>query len=154
MQSRQTILAIDYGTRRLGLALSEPATGVALPAPALVRRNAAWDLKQLVALVTEREVAKIVVGLPIHMNGRPSSEAEGARALANQLERSTGIDVEMLDERWTTVEAERILRASQPGKRRRQRSRKSGELDSAAAAILLRTYLERSRTQTPTGSPR
>ncbi|MCH2172168.1 Holliday junction resolvase RuvX [Myxococcota bacterium] len=151
--SRQTILAIDYGTRRLGLAISEPATEIALPFPALVRRNTGWDLAQLEALVAEREVTKIVVGLPIHMNGSPSSESEGARDLAQRLETSTGIEVEMLDERWTTVEAERILRASEPGKRRRQRSRKSGELDSAAATILLRTYLDRSRMQSTMGNP-
>jgi putative Holliday junction resolvase len=131
------VLGLDLGRRRIGLAISDP-TGIALPAGTLERRSLPEDLRWLQDYSAEREVTQIVVGLPIHMNGSSGPEAEEARGFARRLEETTRLPVELLDERWTTVEAERALRAT--GRRGRERRR---VVDSVAATILLRTYLER-----------
>ena len=134
-------MALDYGSRRIGLALSDPEGRFAFPDPALERHGLRQDLKALCALVDERRVTRIVVGLPIHLDGRSGIEAQAARAFAESLAEATGLPVDMLDERWTTREAERALRGAKGGLRRMGR----GAIDSAAAAILLRTYLELER---------
>jgi len=83
-------------------------------------------------------VERIVVGLPIHMDGRRGPQAQAAQAFADRLARELGLPVDTLDERWTTREAERALRATgRKGKKQR------AVVDSVAAALLLRTYLER-----------
>ena len=86
-----------------------------------------------------RRAARVVVGLPLHMNGRAGPEAEAARAFAAALAGELGLPVETLDERWSTVEAERTLRETgQSGRKRR-----AGDADTLAATLLLRTFLER-----------
>jgi putative Holliday junction resolvase len=80
-----------------------------------------------------------VVGLPLHMSGRPGPEAEAARAFAAALARALDLPVETLDERWSSVEAERTLRETGQSRRKRR----SGETDTLAATLLLRTFLER-----------
>lgn len=142
MTSRGPVLAVDYGTRRLGLAVSDPITGIALPVPAIHRTGLREDLASLAELIAEREISKIVVGLPIHMNGRAGPEAEAARTFSEQLAAATGLPVDLLDERWTTQEVLRSLRETEKKSRRRSQ-RRSGAVDSAAATLLLTTYLAR-----------
>ncbi len=142
MTSHRRVLAVDYGTRRLGLAVSDPTTGIAFPIPAIHRSRLPEDLSSLAELIAEREIGKIVVGLPIHMDGRVGPEAEAARTFSEQLARATGLVVDLLDERWTTQEALRTLRETEKKSRRRSH-RRSGALDSAAATLLLTTYLSR-----------
>jgi len=142
MTSRRPVLAVDYGTRRLGLAVSDPTTGIALPIPAIHRTQLPKDLSSLAELIAEREIGKSVGGLPIHMDGRAGPEAEAARAFSERLAATTGLPVDLLDERWTTQEALRPLRGTEKESRRR-RQRRSGALDSAAATLLLNTYLAR-----------
>ncbi|MEE9607273.1 MAG: Holliday junction resolvase RuvX [Myxococcota bacterium] len=167
MSSPGPVLGLDYGSRRIGLAISDAEAKIAFPAGVHLRAGLERDLASLRALVEERGVVRIVVGLPIHLNGRAGPEAQAARNFARQLADTTGRPVEMLDERWTTLEAERALggkpsgraarrsRAEFSGKpagRARARRRASGkrggggEIDAAAATILLRTYLERERS--------
>src|SRR3990170_804521 len=130
------VLGLDLGRRRIGLALSDPKGVIALPAGALQRRDLTSDLESLRAFAVEREVERIVVGLPIHMSGRVGTEAAAAQSFARALAGATGLPVDTLDERWTTVEAERALRATGLKARRRREV-----VDSVAATILLRTYL-------------
>jgi putative Holliday junction resolvase len=136
MAARGSVLGIDYGARRIGLAVSDPDRVFAFPAGFLLRQNPERDLAQLRQLADEREVVQIVVGLPIHMNGREGPEASAARAFAEDLRRETGRSVELVDERWTSREAEQALRDSG---RRYER----GDVDAAAATLILRTWLER-----------
>jgi putative Holliday junction resolvase len=138
------VLALDYGARRIGVAVSDAGGEFAFPAPALLRQGGLErDLAALKRLVEERGIQRIVVGLPIHLDGRAGPEAEAARAFARELAAATGLEVEMLDERWSTREAERALRESEGGAGRRRRARESGAVDSAAAALLLQTWLAR-----------
>jgi putative Holliday junction resolvase len=176
MTARGAVLGIDYGSRRIGLAVSDPDRIFAFPAGFLLRQDKERDLASLRRLAEEREVVQIVVGLPIHMNGREGPEARAARAFAEDLRQETGRSVDLLDERWTSREAERALRDAQPpgkrsaqrgaaersssGKRSAQRgaaersssgrgreaSRRRaepGDVDAAAAALILRTWLAR-----------
>ncbi len=132
------VLGLDYGTRRIGLAVSDAGGTFAFPAGAIERRGLEKDLAALADVIQERGVRRIVLGLPLHMDGRAGDMAEAVQTFAGHLERATGLPVELLDERWTTLEAERALR--ELGGRRRR-----GDVDSVAAAILLRTWLERQR---------
>jgi putative Holliday junction resolvase len=150
------VLGLDLGARRIGLAVSDPEARLAFPAGCLRSEGPERDLAALRQLVAAREIKRIVVGLPIHMDGRAGPEAEAARRFATEIAHATGVPVEMQDERWTTVEAERALRTAsgrgsgQRGSRRSRRRRDSrGDVDAAAATILLRTYLERTRAQSP-----
>jgi putative Holliday junction resolvase len=166
-------LGVDFGARRIGLAVSDPEAAIAFPAGVLERRGLRRDLEALRALVVERGIERIVVGLPLHMNGSRGPEAEAAEQFAGQLAEATGLPVDLFDERWTTLEAERALRESgtprrrekarsepqasgdRPGRARpasrgrakshsEKRARRRREVvDSVAAALLLRTYLER-----------
>lgn len=135
------VLAIDYGERRLGLAVSDEEGTFAFPAGALERRGTRRDLAALADLARERGVAAVVVGLPLHMDGREGPEAKAAREFARAVAEATGLPVETFDERWTTREAERSLRA-QGLVGRRGRAIK-GAVDEVAATLLLRAWLAR-----------
>jgi len=148
------ILAVDLGRKRIGLAISDERGAIAFPAGMIESRGRKKDLAALRALIAEKEIGGAVIGLPLHMDGRRGDEAEAALAFARALAASTGIPVDTLDERWTSLEAERILGgADAPGrssprspgrgrKRRAEQQRNRGVVDEMAASILLRTYLE------------
>lgn len=138
------ILGLDLGTRRIGLAISNPEATLAFPAGHLERVGRKRDIEALGELVRERGISCIVVGLPIHMDGRAGKAAEVARDFARALALATEKPVEMMDERWTSLEAERSLRDAPRAKKRQK-----GNVDSVAATLLLRTWLERSAAGNP-----
>ena len=131
------VLGLDLGTRRIGLAISNLEATMAFPAGHLKRLGSKRDIQALCGLVREREISCIVVGLPIHMDGRQGKAAESARAFAKALEEATEKPVEMIDERWTSVEAERSLRDAP-----RAKKREKGNVDAVAATLLGSTWLE------------
>ena len=131
-------LALDWGERRIGVAISDPMGLIAQPLETIPAHAGGRDaLERIAELVRSHEVGEIVVGLPLHMNGRAGPEAEKARAFGERVRSRAGVAVEYLDERWTSVEAERALEES--GVRE---SKRRGKIDPVAAAILLRTWLE------------
>jgi putative holliday junction resolvase len=130
------VLAIDYGRRRLGLALSDELGVTAQPLAILVRTNRPNDLRRLRDLCRKRGVAQIVVGRPLRLGGEVSPMAEEAARFAVRLGRELGIPVDFQDERLTSWEAEQVAMEIGP---------KRGPLDDVAAAIVLREYLERQR---------
>ena len=131
------ILAIDPGTVRLGLALSDPSGTIAQPLSVLARRSEAEDLKALTELVERHEVGMIVIGLPRLMDGRLDTAAQQAQAFGAQVAQATGRPVAYWDERLTSVAAERYL--IEQGKRR---SKRRQEIDRMAATLLLQGYLD------------
>jgi len=131
------ILAIDPGTVRLGLALSDPSGTIAQPLSVLARRSEPEDLKALTELVERHEVGMIVIGLPRLMDGRLDAAAHEAQAFGTQVARATGRPVAYWDERLTSVAAERYL--IEQGKRRNKRRQ---EIDRMAATLLLQGYLD------------
>jgi putative holliday junction resolvase len=140
------ILAIDPGTVRLGLALSDPSGTIAQPLSVLARRSEPEDLKALTELVERHEVGMIVIGLPRLMDGRLDTAAQQAQAFGAQVARATGRPVAYWDERLTSVAAERYL--IEQGKRRSQRRQ---EIDRVAATLLLQGYLDYRAGRAPGG---
>src|SRR5439155_1129789 len=138
------ILAIDPGSVRLGLALSDPSGTIAQPPSVLSRRSEAEDLKALVDLVARHDVEAIVIGLPRLMDGRLEAAAQEAQAFGSRVEQATGRPVAYWDERLTTVAAERYL--IEQGKRR---SKRRQEVDRMAATLLLQGYLDYQRGRGP-----
>jgi putative Holliday junction resolvase len=132
------ILAIDYGRARHGLAVSDALGLASHPLPALQRTGEAADLQALRAVLAEREVQRVIVGLPLNMDGSEGPMAREVRAFAAVLAEAVKLPVELEDERLTTDEAEQFLREAglRPSERKRLR-------DSVAAAVILRGVLER-----------
>ena len=130
------VLGLDLGSKRIGLALSDSEASLAFPAGTLKSVGRKVDVAALCALIREREVERVVVGHPRHMDGHRGPEAESAERFARALSEAAGIPVDLLDERWTSMEAERALREMGHDSRR---SRK--HVDEVAAALILRTYL-------------
>lgn len=131
------ILAIDYGRKRIGLALSDELGLTAQPLTTLVRTNRRNDLRRLRDICRKHGVAHIVVGYPLHMTGEAGEMADEVARFSARLRKELGIETELVDERLTSWEAERMA-AEAKSKRRKGRA-----LDDVAAAILLRDYLER-----------
>lgn len=140
------VLAIDPGTVRLGLAVSDPTRTIAQPLSVLPRRSPPEDLKALAEIVKEHDVGLIVIGLPRMMDGRLDVAAQQAQAFGAEVARVTGRPVTYWDERLTTVAAERYL--VEQGKRR---SKRRQEVDRMAATLLLQGYLEYERGRGPGG---
>lgn len=137
-------LGIDLGSKRIGLSVSDEGGQIAFPAGMIESRGPKRDIAALRTLITEKKIQRAVVGLPLHMDGRRGPEADRATQFAERLSQSAGIPIDLLDERWTSMEAERIL-ANGPGKGRREKRaqrRAKGSVDETAAAIILKTYLE------------
>lgn len=132
------ILAVDYGTHRIGLALSDPTGFLAQGLIVLKRTSDAHAVAEIVQLVKQHEVDRIVVGLPKNMNGSIGPRAEQCLHFAEKLRDVCLLDVDMYDERLTTVAAEKLLISNDM---RRQNRRKV--IDSVAATILLQSYLDR-----------
>jgi len=131
------VLGVDFGTVRVGLAISDPLGITAQGLPTLERRNKRTDLAVLGALMRERGVTQILMGNPLHMSGAAGRQSEWAQDFARSLEQYTGIPVKMWDERLTTVEASRVLRSSGIGIAKR-----AAAVDRLSAVILLQSYLD------------
>jgi putative Holliday junction resolvase len=132
-------LGIDYGQRRVGLAVSDALGLTAQPLDTFHRRSDAALIEHVRSLVAEREVTKIIVGLPVNMDGTYGPKADEARRLADHLRSALGLPVELWDERLTSWQAEQCLsEAGLP----RKKQRESGKIDRVAAQLLLQSYLE------------
>jgi putative Holliday junction resolvase len=134
------VLAIDHGTKRVGLALSDETGTIALPLQFLDAEPAAKLFERLKEIADERKVEEIVVGLPRNMNGTYGPAAEKARDFVGALKQVLTVPIHTWDERLTTVQANRFLIDS--GMRREKRKER---VDQTAAAILLQSYLDRAR---------
>lgn len=131
------VLGIDYGQKRLGLALSDESGLLASPLEPYSRRTLDQDLDFLTALIKEKEVRQIVVGLPRNMNGSLGEMAKEVLAFVNDLKEKTDLPVDTFDERLTSSEAERLLIQTDVSRRRRRTLR-----DGLAAVLILQGYLE------------
>jgi len=136
-------LAIDYGRKRIGLALSDELGLTAQPLATFVRTNRRNDLRRLRDVCRKHGVTRIVVGLPLHMTGEPGPMSDEAARFAARVQKELGVRVELVDERLTTWEAEQMTGAGGPLGPAAASRRKRRPLDELAAAILLRDYLAR-----------
>lgn len=132
------ILAIDWGTKNIGLAASDPLGVTAQPLPTLRRTNRRADFARISELVEALGVTKILVGHPLHLKGYAGQRAQEAERFAQRLREQVEPPVEMFDERLTSAEAERLmLDAGLSRSKRRERA------DQIAAQLILQSYLDR-----------
>src|SRR5271165_2967392 len=103
------ILALDFGLRRVGGAISDPGRVIASPLEVYERKNDELDARHYLELTQEHEVQRIVVGLPVHTSGREGQLALLARRWGSWLALATGLPVAYIDERYTSVEAENLM---------------------------------------------
>ena len=131
------LAAIDYGTVRLGVAVTDPEQRLASPLENYTRRGLAQDARWLSQLARDERLAGIVIGLPVHTTGNESQKSAEARQFGAWVREVTGLPVCFFDERYTTAHAEDLLLAAEFTKKRRKE-----RLDKLAAQILLTAYLE------------
>ena len=131
------MLGIDWGERRIGLAVSDPDGQVAVPVATLEVSGERQALEGVAAAGRERECRRMVMGLPLNMDGTEGAMARKTRAFAEKLEKRTGLPVVLLDERLSSWSAERQLHAAN-----RKCSRRDGLKDKLAARIILQEYLD------------
>jgi putative Holliday junction resolvase len=136
------ILAVDWGERRIGLALSDETQTLAQPLTTLTRRaGKRFPMAQLLDQITRNQVAGIVVGLPLTEAGEEGDAAHAARALADDIKRRVGeLEVDMWDERMTTARALAAVREMGGSTRGRK-----ADVDAMAAALLLQHFLDAKR---------
>lgn len=136
-------MALDYGERRIGVAVSDPTRTIGSPLTTLQRRagkRPPWA--EITRLVEEQEVDEVVIGLPLDLAGEEGAWAAEVRGFGDDLARRTGLPVHWIDERMTSVRAERAVRGM--GLKRSQREEK-GRIDSTAAALILESFLTHRR---------
>jgi putative Holliday junction resolvase len=131
------VLALDFGKKRIGLAISDELGLTAQGLETLQRSNIREDLRRLAQLISERSVSLILMGNPLHMSGAESRQSDYAREFASRLTQASGVPVEFWDERLTTVAAQRVLRESGISIQKRAQA-----VDRLAAVILLESYLD------------
>jgi putative holliday junction resolvase len=132
-----TIASIDFGKRRIGLALAYDERGVVLPLEIIERKSLAKDLERLAKRLSELEVSHLIVGLPLNMDGSHGPQARAAARFAAQLEEATGLAVTLFDERLTSFEARERMHEAADGRSKRR------PIDAIAAAIILESWLGR-----------
>ncbi|MBS0182458.1 MAG: Holliday junction resolvase RuvX [Nitrospira sp.] len=131
------ILALDYGTKRIGVALSDELGWTAQPLETFERKTLDRDVAHIAALVGSHNVERVVLGLPLQLDGREGPAVQAMREFTVKLEASLSVPVVRWDERMTTKAAEQLLIAADVSRKKRK-----GIVDRIAAAILLRSYLE------------
>ena len=134
------ILAIDPGSKRVGLALSDPTATIAQALATLPAEPSGTLPARIAQVARTNEAARIVVGLPRRLDGSRGPEAKAAQHLADAIRKESGLPVELVDERLTTVAAERSLIA---GGVRREKRRLT--VDRVAATLILQAHLDRRR---------
>ena len=157
MSAAGNVLAVDYGKVRMGLAIGSRETGTAQPLTTLARINRNEDMRRLRELVGRYGIKQVVVGLPLRLDGTRGEMAEEAERFANRVRKQIGVPVEMVDERLTSWEAERLLE-EEFGRTRREdavRNKKAERVsvDAVAATVILREYLNQNLVQTPEKAP-
>ena len=134
------VLALDVGSKRIGVAITDPLGITAQGLETIQRQNKRKDMETLGRLLQEYEVREIVVGLPLRLSGAEGTQSEKMRRFASDLESHFGVTVHLWDERWTSTEANRLLRETELSIEKRGRA-----VDRMAAILILQSWMEAHR---------
>jgi putative Holliday junction resolvase len=134
------IMALDVGARRIGVAVSDPLGITAQGLDTIQRQNKRRDLEALRRLLAEYQIREVVVGLPLRLSGAEGTQSEKMRLFADDLRRHFGVTVHLWDERWTSTEANRLLRETDLSIEKRAKA-----VDRMAATLILQSWLEAHR---------
>jgi putative Holliday junction resolvase len=138
LPGKARLMGLDLGTKTIGIALSDLSRNVATPLETIKRKKFTEDARRLLDLVTEHEVAGIVIGLPLNLDGTEGPRAQSARAFVRNLSKLTDLPLVMWDERLSTVAVERTLLEADTSRKRR-----AEVIDKMAAAYILQGALDR-----------
>jgi putative Holliday junction resolvase len=130
-------MALDVGSRRIGVAISDPLGITAQGLDTIQRQNKRRDLEALRRLLSEYQIREVVVGLPLRLSGAEGTQSEKMRVFADDLRRHFGVTVHLWDERWTSTEANRLLRETDLSIEKRAKA-----VDRMAATLILQSWLE------------
>lgn len=142
------LLGIDYGEKRIGLATADEL-GVATPLPAAIEATEEERLKTIAQHITQRRVEAIVIGYPYNMNGSIGFKAKEVDAFVERMEKVIDLPVHRVDERLTTHAAQQGTEAMGRKGKRDRRTRASGQIDSAAAALILQDFVDAQAMSAP-----
>ncbi len=131
------VLGIDLGSRRIGVAVSDGLGLTAQPRTTIARHGGVRDLDAIAAAAKEADADRIVLGLPIDPEGQEGPAAQRARVFADKLHTALGLPVELIDESFSTVEAEEVLLAADVSRAKRKQV-----VDKMAAAVILQRWLD------------
>jgi putative pre-16S rRNA nuclease len=137
MHSPRRVLALDVGSKRIGVAVSDPLGITAQGLETIQRQNKRKDMETLGRLLKDYEVREVVVGLPLRLSGAEGTQSEKMRRFASDLESHFGVTVHLWDERWTSTEANRLLRETELSIEKRGRA-----VDRMAAILILQSWME------------
>lgn len=130
-------MALDFGEKRIGVAVSDAMNIIAQAVGTIERRGIKQDLKKIDTLIREHGAAVLLIGLPLNMDGTEGKSAKRAIEFANELKKEISIRVEMIDERLTTAQGERIFLEADMSRKKRKKN-----LDKIAAQLILQGYLD------------
>lgn len=137
----ETLLAFDFGHRRIGVAVGSRRHATAGAVTTLLATGAGPDWRAIEALVDEWYPDRLIVGLPLNLDGTASDMTAAAKAFADELGTRTALPVELIDERHTSVEAQDMIRTARRGGRKRRA--RAADVDKLAAQVILRSWLDR-----------
>jgi putative Holliday junction resolvase len=137
MEQQGCVSGIDFGTVRIGIALSDPDRIIASPYETLLRQSPELDAQYFRQFVEKEHVVRFVLGIPLCLNGGLSEKAKEVLQFGDWLKETTGVKIDYMDERYTSVEAEHFLREARLTNKKRKIRR-----DKIAAQIILSSYLE------------
>jgi len=132
------IMGIDYGEKRIGVAISDPLGITAQGLPTIERTNIQEDIQKILNIIREKEVGEIVVGLPKHMNNMLGEKAQAVLAFVDLIKKHVNIPVNTIDERLSTVRAHRTMLEGDLSRKKRK-----DRVDMIAAQLILQNYLDR-----------
>jgi len=135
-------IGLDVGERRIGVAAGDTESTVAVQVGAIDRTAVPDEITEILALAAERDAGIIIVGLPLSMNGRVGAQAQITREFIDALASRTELAIETVDERLTSVEAERRMRERAPAGRGKRRAPAKGAIDAGAAVLILQAWLD------------
>jgi putative Holliday junction resolvase len=133
------IMGLDVGDKRTGVAISDPMGMLASPLLVVETENESGEIDILLKLIENNNIEKIIIGLPISMDGTVGTQAEKVKAFGEKLISKSPVPVEYRDERLTTVSAKRMVMES---RHKKSKNNKKVEYDAAAAAVILQAYLD------------
>jgi putative holliday junction resolvase len=137
MPSPRRVLALDVGSKRIGVAVSDPLGITAQGLDTIQRQNKRRDWESLGAVLAKYDVAEIVVGLPLRLSGAEGTQSEKMRQFADELGEKFKLPIHLWDERWTSTEANRLLRETNLSIEKRGKA-----VDRMAATLILQSWLE------------
>lgn len=138
MNDMRRLIGLDIGEKRIGVAVSDPLNITAQSIGRIDRKNIESDIRKIKEIINEYGAEKIIVGLPLNMNGTRGKSAEAAEGFAAALKKEISAGVEMYDERLTTMQGERMLIEADVSRKKRRQN-----IDKISAQLILQNYMER-----------